>query len=69
VLVSKSFAQTYSVAPLNPSAEALRFLDVLVLPPSRPPSPTHVLPFEARANDAVEEDDEDDPMTSSQLTV
>jgi Ras-related protein Rab-7A len=50
-------------------AEALRFLDVLVPPPSRPPSPIRVLPFEARRDDAVEEDDEDDPMASSQLTV
>jgi len=33
------------------------------------PSPTHVLPFEARPNDAVEEDNEDDPMASSQLTL
>jgi Ras-related protein Rab-7A len=43
-------------------AEALRFLDVLVPPPSRPPSPIRVLPFEARPDDFVEEDDEDDPM-------
>lgn len=48
--------------------EATQFLEQLIPPLSRPPSPIYPLPAEALPEDADESDD-DDPLASSQLTV